>query len=301
MAKMHPDEFETDPALVRRLLTAQFPQWAELEIRPIPSGGTDNAIYRLGDALAVRMPRIGWAVGQVEKEHTWLPHLAPHLPLAIPMPLAMGITGEGYPYPWSVCQWLEGENATLARLVDPTQAAWDLAGFIKALQQIDTKDGPLAGAHNFGRGVPLIERDAAVRSALEALHGLIDTNAATAIWEMALRAPVWDRAPVWLHGDLQSGNLLARNRRLRAVIDFGGLGVGDPACELLVAWTLFTKESRAAFREALVVDDASWLRGQGWALSVGLIALPYYLHTSPAMVEFAQRTIAEVMGDHFSL
>ncbi|MGC4044247.1 MAG: aminoglycoside phosphotransferase family protein [Armatimonas sp.] len=297
MAKMHPDEVETNPALVRRLLATQFPQWAELDISPIPSGGTDNAIYRLGDALAVRMPRIGWAVGQIEKEHTWLPRLAPHLPLAVPTPLAKGVPGEGYPYPWAVCEWLEGENATLERLTDHRQAALDLAEFIKALQRIDTSGGPMAGEHNFGRGVPLIQRDAAVRSALEALKGIMDTDAATAIWEWVLSAPEWDRAPVWLHGDLQSGNLLAQHGRLSAVIDFGGLGVGDPACELLVAWTLFTKESRSVFREALSVDDATWLRGQGWALSVGLIALPYYLHTSPAMVAFASRTIAEVLGD----
>jgi aminoglycoside phosphotransferase (APT) family kinase protein len=296
--KMHADEAEIDVSLVGRLVAAQFPRWAALPLRPVPSCGTDNAIYRLGDDLAVRLPRIHWAVAQVEKERHWLPLLAPRLPLAVPVPLAAGIPGEGYPWPWSVYRWLDGENATVERLVDPTQAAQDLAHFVLALRRIDATDGPPAGAHNFGRGVPLAERDDAVRKALDALTGVIDTGAAVAVWTDSLRAPVWQGPPVWVHGDLQSGNLLAVEGRLRAVIDFGGLGVGDPACDLMVAWNLFSGESRAAFRAALGVDDAAWARGRGWALSVGLIALPYYLHTSPAMVRYARHTITEALADH---
>jgi aminoglycoside phosphotransferase (APT) family kinase protein len=297
---MHADEVPTDAELVRRLVAAQFPEWAGLPIRPVPSGGTDNAIYRLGDDLAVRLPRVGWAVGQVGKEHRWLPRLAPHLPLAVPVPLAAGEPGEGYPWPWSVCRWLDGENATLDRLSDPCRAAEELAGFLIALRGIDPAGGPPPGEHNSGRGVPLAERDARVRESLAALNelgGEIDTDAAAAIWEDSLAAPAWDGPPVWLHGDLQSGNLLAQNGRLSAVIDFGCLGVGDPACDLMVAWNLFTGESRAAFRATLAPDDASWARGRGWALSVGLIALPYYLPTSPAMVRYARHTIAAVLGD----
>ncbi len=296
--KMHADEVDTDVSLVGRLIAAQFPQWADLPIRPVPSGGTDNAIYRLGDDMAVRLPRIAWAIEQVQKEQQWLPRLAPHLPLAIPVPLAKGTPGEGYPWHWSVYRWLEGENATIERLADPCQAATELAQFIAALQRIDPTGGPPSGPHNFYRGVPLAMRDTAVRAAIASLDGTLDTDAATAAWEASLHAPVWHGPLVWIHGDLQSGNLLAEQGRLRAVIDFGGLGVGDPACDLIVAWNLFCAESRDAFRAALSVDDATWTRGRGWALSVGLIALPYYLNTSPSMVRYAQHTIAEALAEH---
>ena len=214
--KMHADEVDTDVSLVCRLLAGQFRHWADLSIEPVRSAGTDNAIYRLGDDMAVRLPRIHWATGQVEKEHQWLPRLAPHLPLAIPVPLAKGKPAEGYPWGWSVCQWLEGETATFGRIADPRQAAKDLARFVAALQRIDPTNGPPAG-----RGVPLAMRDAETRSAIADLHDMLDTDAATAAWEAALEAPVWDRVPVWFHGDLLPGNLLFERGRLSAVIDFG--------------------------------------------------------------------------------
>lgn len=291
---MHPNEVPTDAALVRRLITTQFPQWAALAIAPVVSAGTDNALYRLGDALVVRLPRVHWAVGQVQKEQKWLPKLAPHLPLAIPSPLALGVPGEGYPWHWSVYRWLPGDNATLEQLANLSEAATTLAGFITALQSLDATDGPAPGEHNSGRGVPLAARDSAVRHAIDKLHGRIDTDAATKAWETALQTPAWDKAPVWLHGDLHSGNLLAPHGQLSAVIDFGCLGVGDPACELLVAWNLLDAKTRSVFREALSVDDHTWERGRGWALSVALIALPYYWDTNPTIVQAAQRTLAEL-------
>jgi aminoglycoside phosphotransferase (APT) family kinase protein len=292
---MHTDEVETDAALVRRLLAAQFPDWAELPIEVILSGGTDNSIYRLGDDMAVRLPRIHWATDQVHKEQQWLPRLGPFLPLDVPVPLAMGEPGEGYPWHWSVYRWLEGETASLRRVSDPGQTALALAQFVAALRRIDTAGGPPPGGHNFFRGVPLQERDARTRAALGALHGIIDVEAATAEWETALMAPAWQDSPVWIHGDLQEGNLLAVDGRLRAVIDFGGLGVGDPACDLIVAWNLLPAESREVFRAELRVDDASWARGRGWALSVALIGLPYYMDTNPDFVGHARHTIDEVL------
>lgn len=294
---MHPDEVGTDVTLVHRLLSQQFPLWADLSIQPVRSGGTDNAIYRLGDDMSVRLPRIAWAAGQVEKEHKWLPLLAPLVPLAIPVPLAKGEPGEGYPWQWSVHRWLKGENATLVRLTDPNRAATRLAQFVHALRRIDTTGGPLSGEQNFSRGVPLRMRDSYVRDAITRLEGMIDTQIAAAVWEDALKTPTWHHPPVWVHGDLQSGNLLAEDGELSAVIDFGGLGVGDPACDLIVAWNLFFGESRNVFREALQVDDATWARGRGWALSVSLIALPYYLNTSPTMVRHARHTLREVFAD----
>lgn len=296
--KMHADEVDTDASLVRRLLAAQFPHWADLSIEPVASAGTENAIFRLGDDMAVRLPRRPGATEQLEKEHRWLPRLAPLLPLAVPVPLANGTPAEGYPSHWSVCRWLEGENVTIERLADPAQAAGDLAQFVIALQRIDPTDGPPPGEHNFHRGVPLVVRDACTRSAIADLDGLVDTEAVTAAWEADLQAPAWDGPLVWVHGDLQSGNLLAVQGRLSAVIDFGGLGVGDPACDLIVAWSLFSGESREAFRTALSIDDATWARGRGWALSVALIFIPYYLDTNPVGVVDARRTIDKVLADH---
>jgi aminoglycoside phosphotransferase (APT) family kinase protein len=294
---MHEGEPEIDEALVERLLKAQFPSWAGLPLSRLPSAGTDNAIYRLGDTLAVRLPRIHWAVGQVEKECFWLPRLAPALPLAIPTPRAMGSPGEGYPWHWYVYEWLEGESATRECLADLCAAARALAEFILALQKQDTTGGPSAGAHNSGRGVPLAQRDAATRAAIAALQGRINTDAVTQAWEAALRAPKWSEAPVWVHGDLHSGNLLASQGHLSAVIDFGCLGVGDPAVELIVAWNLFSAEARTVFRATLGVDDATWERGRGWALSVALIALPYYLHTNPMIVASSHHTLSQAIID----
>ncbi|HEX8982605.1 MAG TPA: aminoglycoside phosphotransferase family protein [Ktedonobacterales bacterium] len=298
IGKMHADELDIDEALVRRLLVAQFPQWADLPLMPVYSGGTDNAIYRLGDDLSVRLTRRESPQEQLDKELRWLPMLAPHLPLAIPVPLVMGAPGEGYPMTWSVNRWLPGENAINAPLADPMRAASDMADFLTALRQIDTTGGPLAGEHNFGRGMPLAERDAFVRESIIALEGMIDTDAATAAWEVALHAPVWSEPPVWVHGDLLPGNLLVTAGRLSGVIDFGGLGLGDPACDLLVAWGLFSRDAREHFRAALQVDDASWARGSGWALSIGVIALPYYKETNLILANIARRLIAEVLSDY---
>jgi aminoglycoside phosphotransferase (APT) family kinase protein len=279
------------------LLAAQFPLWAALPIKPVHPAGTDNSIYRVGSDMAVRLPRIHSATAQLEKEHLWLPTLAPLLPLAIPIPLATGMPAEGYPWQWSVYRWLEGEPATMDRIADPRKAATELAQFIAAMQQIDPRDGPPPGEHNSFRGVPLARRDLSTRDAIAALRDTIDADAATSAWEAALRAPAWQGPALWLHGDLLSANLLAQHGRLSAVIDFGCLGVGDPACDMMVAWTYFSAETRDVFRAALRVDDATWERGRGWALSFGLIALPYYRSTNPVLSGIARYAIDEVLAD----
>ncbi|CUS04340.2 Aminoglycoside phosphotransferase [Candidatus Promineifilum breve] len=294
---MHADEIDTDVALVGRLLAEQFPQWAGLPIAPVASAGTDNALYRLGDGLAVRLPRIYWAVGQVDKERAWLPRLAPSLPLAVPQPLAVGAPGAGYPYPWAVYRWLDGGNAAHTPPADLSRAAVELARFLLALQAIDPAGGPQAAEHGL-RGVPLAERDAATRQAIAELAGMIDGDAATAVWEDALLAAEWAGPPVWFHGDLLPGNLLVAGGGLRAVIDWGGLGVGDPAPDLMIAWSLFSGDSRAAFRAALGVDEATWTRGRGHALSQAVIFVPYYLATNPEGVANARRAIDQVLADY---
>lgn len=299
--KMHADELDIDETLVGRLIAGQFPQWAHLPVTRVRSSGTDNAIFRLGDDMAVRLPRIHWAVDQVALEQQWLPRLAPSLPLAVPVPLARGEPAEGYPHDWSIVPWLAGDDATAERIPDLSRAAADMAGFLSALRRFEPEGGPLPGDPTTGRGVPLAARDAYTRKAIASLHGLVDVAAVTEAWETALAAPAWDGPPVWIHGDLQSGNLLATRGRLSAVIDWGCLGLGDPACDLIIAWTLFSGESRAAFRAALEVDDASWARGRGWALSIALVALPYYLETNPAITAASRQAIASVLADPAAL
>jgi aminoglycoside phosphotransferase (APT) family kinase protein len=289
---MHPDEVATDAALVRGLVAGQFPQWAGLPVTPVRSAGTDHAIYRLGDRLAVRLPRIPWAVAQVDVEHRWLPRLAPHLPLAVPEPQGRGDPADGYPWPWSVYRWLDGENPSPERIGGSWRAALDLGRFVASLQRIDATGGPPSS-----RGVPLVRRDPEVRAALVALRGVIDTAAATDAWEAALDAPLWHGPPVWVHGDLHEGNLLARHGRLCAVIDFGAAGVGDPACDMMPAWTFLSARTRDLYRDVVGADDATWARGRGWALSLGLVALPYYQVSNPVLARIARRAIDEALGD----
>jgi len=290
---MHVDELDVDQSLVRRLVTGQFPQWADLPLEPIPSAGTDNALYRLGDDMVVRLPRIHWAVGAVENEHRWLPKLAPLLPVAIPVPLANGISAEDYPWPWCVYSWIEGENPTIGGITEVDSLIADLVRFVRALHRIDLPDG--APSH---RGAPLEVQDEEARSALAELEGMINTDAATAVWNEALTAPDWSGAAVWIHGDLLLGNLLVRRGRLTGVIDWAALGIGDPACDMIVAWALLPPAARDTFRVSLCVDDATWARGRGWALSIALIQLPYYKDTNPTLAAIARHTIAEVLADH---
>jgi aminoglycoside phosphotransferase (APT) family kinase protein len=292
--KMHADEIETDAALVRRLLAAQFPQWAGLAIDPIASYGTDHDIYRLGDDLAARLPRIGWATKQARKEAEWLPKFAPHLPLAVPVQLAMGHPAEGYPFEWSIYEWLPGENAN-GTIDDLDQAAVDLAAFVIALRRVDASD-----AHprpRRGRGAPLAELDEQVRRSVAELGDRIDRDATLRSWEESLSSSEWDGEEVWVHGDLLPGNVLVVDGRLSAVIDFGGLNVGDPACDLQPAWNVFAGNSRTRYRDELQVDDASWLRGRGWALCQAVMALPYYWSTNPWMIRQASHALAQVLGD----
>ena len=292
---MHPGEPRTDAGLVRRLLAAQLPHLAGLPVVPVASAGTDNALYRLGDDLVVRLPRATWAVDDVEKEQRWLPVLAPHLPLPVPVPVGRGVPGEGYPWPWSVYRWLPGDDASGGGLRDLAGAAVELAGFVTALQLVPADDGPRPGPS--GRGVALAVRDEATRRALGALDGEVDPDWARAEWEAACQAPPYDGPPVWVHGDLTPGNLLVRDGRLAGVLDLGSLSTGDPAVDLLVAWNLLTPDSRPVYRSALGVDGATWRRGRGWALSVALVALPYYRDTNPAIVASSLRVLGELCAE----
>ncbi|MFZ0324226.1 MAG: aminoglycoside phosphotransferase family protein [Actinomycetes bacterium] len=269
-----------DDQTVRRLLQAQFPDLARLPRSRVLDFGTDHVLYRLGDSSVARLPRIAWADGQAALEAEWLPRLAPHLPLQVSPPLALGSPDAQYPFSWSVNPWLAGEKLD-PHAVDRTRLALDLAGFVHALQSCDP-----TGARLFGsRGQPLDDQDRghATREALRAASDLIDAPAALAVWEAAQESDPWGGPPTWFHGDLTDGNLLVRDGQLSAVLDWGPFGVGDPACELAAAWLLFDTPSRTVFREALGCDDATWQRGRGWAVSIGAILIPYYRDSVPAL------------------
>ncbi|TCC50745.1 aminoglycoside phosphotransferase family protein [Kribbella capetownensis] len=259
-----------DAALVRRLLAAQFPQWADLPVTPVKIDGWDNRTYRLGEDLTARLPTHESYTAAVHKEHEWLPKLAPVLPVPIPEAVAKGAPGEGYPYHWAVRRWLDGVTASYETVADLNEFARSIAGFILALQSADATGGPTAGAHSFYRGAPPEYYHDETVEALGVLKGRIDTDLAREVWDAAL-ATSWDRPPVWFHGDIASGNLLVQDGRLSAVIDFGTSGVGDPACDLVIAYTFFSGESRAAFREAVGQDAGTWARARGWALWKALI------------------------------
>ena len=274
----------------------QLPRLADLPLTRIEAWGTDHAIFRLGRDLSVRVPKIGWASKQGEKESQWLPRLAPHLPVEVPVPVAMGEPAEGYPFVWYVAPWLEGANPRLDGSLDLHQLTADLAAFVLALQRIDTAGAPTARPGQ--RGGPLEAADEFTRVRAEELRGEADVDALLAVWDAGMHAPPWDGPGRWVHGDLSDGNLLVRDGRLSGVIDWGGLIAGDPAVELMVAWSLFDSETRAVYRDALgFVDDAMWLRSRAWAASAAIQALPYYRETNPDIVARSWRAVREVLAD----
>ncbi|WP_374470553.1 aminoglycoside phosphotransferase family protein [Phenylobacterium sp.] len=283
-----------DEALVRRLIATQFPQWADLPVRAVEPGGWDNRTFRLGDELGVRMPGARRYAAAVEKEQRWLPRLAPHLPLPIPEPVGLGEPGEGYPHPWSVFRWLQGETAEQAPPGDLIAFAEDLADLLRAFQAADATDGPPAGAHSFHRGGDLAVYAEETEAALARFDG--DAGAARALWDAAL-ASRWAEPPVWVHGDLAPSNLLVRGGRLAAVIDFGQLSVGDPACDYGIAWTFLDTPARAAFRARLDPDPETWARAKGWTLWKALIVVTGQAGVNDRQTPLWRRALAEVLAD----
>jgi aminoglycoside phosphotransferase (APT) family kinase protein len=292
-----PDRSLIDATLARRLIDGQFPQWAHLPITSVERDGWDNRTFRLGSELTVRLPTGDWYAQQVDKEQRWLPVLAPLLPLAIPTPVARGEPDRGFPYPWSVYRWIEGEPASAATVADLTAFATALADFLNALRRIDARDGPPPGRHNSFRGGPLGTYEAEVLDAIDALADEVARDAVMRVWTDAT-ASSWERDPVWIHGDVAAANLLVRDGRLAAVLDFGSSGVGDPACDVVIAWTLLSDSARARFRAALDVDAATWSRGRGWGLWKALITLVGQLerNDTPGAAR-ARGEIARILAD----
>ncbi|MEV4196811.1 aminoglycoside phosphotransferase family protein [Micromonospora globbae] len=292
-----PQRITVDAELVRRLVAHQFPRWAHLPVAPVADGGWDNWTFHLGPGMSVRLPSAAEYALAVDKEHRWLPELAPRLPLPIPVPLAKGEPGEGYPYPWSVYSWLDGEPASADRIADPVRFAIDLAEFLVALQRIDPTGGPLPGQHNWYRGGTLRTYHRDVQRALAALDGHVDVGLAREIWTDALDAS-WDGTQTWFHGDVAQGNLLLDDGKLAAVIDFGTCGVGDPACDMAIAWTLLTTEGRQAFRERLAVDEGTWARGRGWAVWKTLAACARTVGQSDEPAAVALRVLGVIFDEY---
>jgi len=292
---LHDGELPIDAALVARLLAEQLPAYAGLPLRAWPSTGTVHALFRLGDALVVRLPRLARWSAALEQEAAWLPRLAPHLSLGVPEAVALGRPTAAYPSAWAVHRWRVGAPYGTAPLADESAAAAALAGFVRELRAIDPRGGPPAGR------APLAELDAETRAAIEAARALIDADAAQAAWRRALGAPAWDGAASWIHGDLMRPNLLVVDGRLDAVIDFGAVGVGDPAMDLVAAWSVFGRAGRAAFRRALHgvpgVDAGTWARARGYALHQAALIVPYYASSNPAFAAEGVRIVAEVLDD----
>jgi aminoglycoside phosphotransferase (APT) family kinase protein len=292
-----PDRRLVGMSLVRRLIARQFPQWADLPVRPVATSGWDNQTFHLGDRLSVRLPTAREYALAVDKEHRWLPVLAPQLPLPIPVPLAKGEPDEEFAFPWSVYGWIDGDPASIDVIGDLCGFADSLAGFLVALRGVDPGGGPQPGLHNWFRGGPLEVLDPQTRRAIEVLDGRVPRDAVTQIWAAALDA-AWDGRPVWFHGDVAPGNLLVRDGGLAAVIDFGTCGVGDPACDVAIAWMFLSGASREAFRAKLDIDPGTWARGRGWALWKALIVYAGALHGDQAAAEWATRIIDEVLSGY---
>jgi aminoglycoside phosphotransferase (APT) family kinase protein len=291
------DRSSIDVALARRLVDRQFPQWRSLPITEVEVDGWDNRTFRLGSELSVRLPSGDWYAKQVEKEQRWLPVLAPQLPLPIPSPVARGAPDDGYPFPWSVYRWLQGELASKAPIADRTAFATTLAGFLNALGRADATDGPAPGEHNFFRGGPLATYEPEALQAIETLGAEIPRDRVNRAWQDAM-ATSWEREPVWFHGDVATGNLLVRDGRLAAVLDFGSSGVGDPACDVVIAFTFLSGTSRDRFRAELDVDAATWSRGRGWGLWKALITLVDHLENNSPDAALARRDIEQILADH---
>jgi aminoglycoside phosphotransferase (APT) family kinase protein len=288
MPRMHDDEVEIDEAVVRRLVARQFPTWADLPLRRVEPSGTVNAIFRLGDELSVRLPRRDGPTAPGSRELEWLPKLAPLLPVDVPVPVAQGRPNDDYPWFWEIHTWLEGDTVPVDD-IDAIQAARDLAALVGTMQQLDPAGAPA------GRGISLAERDPEIRYWLARFEG---ASSVTAEWERALAAPPWADAPVWHHGDLDARNWLVREGRIGGVIDWGAMGIGDPACDVMVAWKLHSPEARDAFREALPTDDATWERARGWALSQAVAILAYYTpENNPTLFREAESWLGLVLSE----
>jgi len=289
---MHKNELEIDELLVHALLKNQCPHWANLPLKTILSSGTDNALFRLGNEYVVRLPRIDWATESINKEYEWIPKIAEFMKTPLSEPVFKGRPDKSYPWSWIVAKWNEGHNPHYEHENEYELLAKDLACFLNELHGIGLPKGPSSR-----RGISLKERDVETQKAIGELERDIDVSSVTSLWNQLSNTPSWNKEPVWVHGDFLPGNILVQNNRLSAVIDFSDVGIGDPACDLIIAWSLFKPHSIKIFRNNLEhIDNDTWERGRGWALSIALIMLPYYKYSNPTLASLARQMIENVLG-----
>lgn len=286
-----------DVPLVQRLIKSQFPRWADLPIKPVEFSGWDNRTFHLGPKMTVRIPSAEFYSQQAEKEQYWLPKLGPHLSFAIPTPLGLGLPSDDYPWHWSVYSWIEGQTVTSERINSMQDFAKDLAKFLVEFRSIDSTGGPVAGEHSFYRGGSLNYYDAQTKEAINKLANKLDVSLISSMWSEALANP-WEKPPVWVHGDIAIGNLLVNQGRLSAVIDFGRLAIGDPACDLVITWTFLDYESRNLFRKEVGLDDATWVRARAWALWKALIVCAQLTGTNPKDIETSWKVLDKLINDY---
>lgn len=294
--QLHDDQIPCHAGLVQRLLAAECPSWARLPVTPVHSTGTDHHVYRLGEALCVRVPMRPSAAPQLASEAQWLDRIARALPVAVPDVVHVGAPGPLLPWPWSVRRWVPGSAiAEAADLTDP-RLAEELGAIIQSLRDVDPAGIPAPGPHNFGRGCPLAQRDGVTRAALAQLPPELDPAPLLAVWEQALTAPAHAGPGVVVHGDINRGNLvLDQTGRIAGLLDWGGMAAGDPAVDLMAAWTVLDGPGRAALVRQLRPGEAIWRRARGWALSVAALQWPYYRTSNPALADRAQMVLRAVL------
>ena len=288
---MHDNELDVNLSFVRDLINEQFPEYSLLPITPVSSIGTVNHVYRLGQELYIRLPRVKeWA--DIEKEWRWIPYLAPHLKLQIPEPVALGKPNASYPVNWAIYKWIEGNNYSEELIHDEREVAKDLANFVNEMHSVDVPDdAPKAGR------LPLLELNKRTIECIVEADDIQDRDKVLAAWEDSCKASVWNGHSVWIHADLLRTNLLVHSGRLSAVIDFGGVGIGDPAFDLIPAWSIFNFEGRKIFKNSINADKDTWLRARGYALHQAVLIIPYYRVTNPQFVIQAKRTLVEILAD----
>lgn len=290
--KLHTDQVDIGDDLVRRLIEQQFPQWADLPIERFPSGGTVNAIYRLGNEMYARLPFTQAWAWSLDNETKRLPWLRAHVPFEIPEILARGVAAEGYPFSWSIYRWIEGEMWSLDGLSDEREAVDDFAAVVEALRRLDPGERIPRGMG----ALSLRDLDAWIRDSISKAQDLIDARAVTAVWDASVELAPFSGPFSWVHADLSADNLLMKDGRLSAVLDWGSVHVGDPTHDIAPVWEMFSREQRLLFREALTIDDATWMRARGWALrAVG--AIDYYRDSQPERSRGGVRTIEALLED----
>ena len=284
-------------SIAENLIKQQFSPIENLSVKPAQATGSDNFIFRVGNDLLIRLPRHASSESQLKKEIKWLPLLSEVLPVSIPQIYFKGSPAPEFPFQWGIFKWIDGSIYDPLLFENTDHIVNTMVHFIHALWKADPSNGPEYGEHNNFRGQPLAERDKQTTEAIKTLPHFYKQETLTSLWNTACTMNVWNKPYIWVHGDLHWGNILTKNDNLSGIIDFGSLGLGDPAVDVMCAWILFSPEKRRLFKQKINVDTPTWTRGMGWALSFAAIALPYYLPKKHILADIASFTLDNIMAD----